>query len=77
MKIERIVVLGGYLLREDHNEYIAADCSSGWRNAAYRTMSLEIYLHACQAAYRALGRKVSQCVSRADAADIWESTSRI
>jgi len=41
MEIERIVALDGSLLREDRDEYIVADCNSGWRNAAYRT-SLEV-----------------------------------
>jgi len=38
-------------------------------NAAYRTTSLEVYLRVCRAVYRALGRKVGQCVGRVDAAD--------
>jgi len=32
-------------------------------------MSLEVYLRACQAVYRALGRKVGQCVGHVDAMD--------
>ena len=35
MEIEQIVAPGGSLLREDCDEYIAADCDSRWRNAAY------------------------------------------
>jgi len=38
-------------------------------NAVYRTTSLEVYLRACRAVYRALSRKVDQCVDRVDAAD--------
>ena len=67
MEIEQIVAPGGSLLREDRDEYIAADCDSRWRNAAYHITSLEVYLHACRAVYRVLSRKVGQCVGRIDA----------
>ena len=70
MEIARIVILDGSLLREDRDEYIAAGCDNGWRNAVYRTTSLEVYFRACQAVYRALDRKVDQCVGRVDVADI-------
>jgi len=62
MEIERIIVPGGSLLREDRDEYITAD----WRNAAYRTTLLEVYLRACRVVYCALGRKIGQCVGRVD-----------
>ena len=75
MEIERIVAPGESLLCEDREEYFAAGCDNG-RNAAYHTTSLEVYLHASWAVYRALGRKVDQCVDRVDAADS-RSTSRI
>jgi len=69
MEIERIVAPGGSLLHENPNEYIAAGCDSSWRNAAYRTTSLEVYLRAYRVIHRALGRKVRQCIGRVDAAD--------
>jgi len=69
MEIERIVAPGGSLLHENPNEYIAAGCDSEWRNAAYRATSLEVYLRACLAVYRVLGRKIGQCVGHVDAAD--------
>ena len=68
MEIERIEP-GKFLLREDRDEYIAAGCDNEWRNAAYRITSLEIYFHDCRAVYRALDRKIGQCVDRVDAAD--------
>jgi len=44
MEIERIVSPDEFLLREDRDEYIAASCSSEWRNAAYRTATQEFIL---------------------------------